>query len=100
MRLTAGDTVDEEVHDCHSLTELWIQFKAEHSTSGVLVYESDTETAAAAMMMMATEVPERTIKDWQDEIDSHNEPGSLVHWCSTREEFEEGLPWTKVTLID
>jgi hypothetical protein len=41
LRLTAGDTVDEEVHDCHSLTELWIQFKAEHSTSGVLVYESE-----------------------------------------------------------
>ena len=66
----------------------------------VMTDDDESASEAAAAIMMMAEEPERTLKEWQDEIDSHNEPGSLVHWCSTFEEFEEGLPWTKVTLID
>jgi hypothetical protein len=47
--------------------------------------ESASEAAAAIMMMVEVpEEPERTLKEWQDEIDSHNEPGTVVHWCNAR----------------
>ena len=62
--------------------------------------ESASEAAAAIMMMVEVpEEPERTLKEWQDEIDSHNEPGTVVHWCNARVGctvhcfFCRGAPW-------
>jgi hypothetical protein len=63
------------------------------------VMTDDDESASEGTAAMPEE-PERTLKEWQDEIDSHNEPGTVVHWCNARVGpcslhcfFCRGAPW-------
>jgi hypothetical protein len=61
---------------------------------------TDEDESASEGTAAMPEEPERTLKEWQDEIDSHNEPGTVVHWCNARVGpcslhcfFCRGAPW-------